>query len=245
MQQDDSELILAQEQGSFMREPGIKKELETEFGVGGQIEGTLVLTSRRLIFAATDEQEIEVPEPTALNPFSKADVFFSDVEEIDSIPLDPRNTFIPILSVVSVTGRNPELSRPHLQVTWASGPKRESRLFIETLTGRSRKKNLSDWAEVIERLKAGTQKLVATPRTPSMDTLEGKVMRVMADMQSWGPFTIQGIIEDRLGAKVEEDEVEVACQKLVTMGALKSEADASGEAFYRKVSPLGPDDLSV
>lgn len=245
MQEDAREVILAQEQGALMRQTGFKKEMESELGLGGQTEGTLVLTSNRLIYVTTNEQEIELPEPSALNPFSKVDFFFSDVEEIDSIPEDPRNVFIQIESIVSVTGRNPELSRPHLQVTWASGASQKSLLFIETLTGRSRKKNLSDWAAVIERLKAGTQKLVSVPRAPGMDTLEGKVMHAMADMQSWGPFTIREIIEENLNVKVEEDAIEDACQKLVSIGALTSEADSSGEVFYRKVSPLGPDDLSV
>jgi hypothetical protein len=228
-----------------MRQTGVRKELESEFGVGGETEGTLVLTNKRLIFVTTDVKEVDLPEPGALNPLAEIGIYFSEVEEIDSIPTVPGNVFIQIMSIVSVTGRNPELERPHLQVTWVDGVAPKSSLFVETLTGRSRKKNLSDWVGVIERLKAGTQKLIPIPSTPSMDTLEGKIMRVMADMQSWGPFTIERMIEDTLKVKVEEDAVEDACEKLVSMGALKSEQDGSGEVYYRKTSPLGPDDLSV
>jgi hypothetical protein len=228
-----------------MRQAGTIKELESEFGAGGETEGTLVLTNRRLIYVTTNEKEDDLSEPSSLNPFGKSEVFYSEVEDIDSISKEPGNLFIPIQSIVSVAGRSPRLERPHLQVTWTSGNKSQTSLFIETLTGRSRKKNLSDWAGVIERLKAGIPKLVHIPPTPSVDTLEGKIMRVMMDMQVRGPFAIAGAISDSLKVDVEEDDIEDACNKLVSTGSLLSELDSSGETFYRKASPLGEDDLSV
>lgn len=50
-------LMLAQEQGVFIKrkESGTVRELEG--GLGGELEGTLVLTSRRLIFACTNERQ--------------------------------------------------------------------------------------------------------------------------------------------------------------------------------------------
>jgi hypothetical protein len=221
------------------------KELESEFGAGGETEGTLVLTNRRLVYVTTNEKEEDLSEPSSLNPFGKSAMSYSEVEDIDSVSKEPGNLFISIQSIVSVAGRNPRLERPHLQVTWTSGDKSQTSLFIETLTGRSRKRNLSDWAGVIERLKAGTQKLVHIPSTPSVDTLEGKIMRVMMDTQMRGPFAIVRAISDSLKVDVEEDDVEDACNKLVSAGSLMSELDSSGETFYRKVSPLGEDDLSV
>jgi hypothetical protein len=245
LQEDNSEFILAQEQGTIMRRAGAKKELESEFGAGGETEGTLVLTNRRLMFVTTDEREEDLPEPSLLNPFEKERVFFSEVEDIDSIPHDPRNLFIQLESITSAAGRNPELERPHLQIAWTSGEGSKTSLFIETLTGRSRKKNLNDWAAVIERLKAGTQKLVRLPKAPGAETLEGRVLLVMGDMQERGPFAIKAAIEDALKVEVEEDDVESACDRLVTAGLLLSGSDSSGETFYHKASPLGTDDLSV
>jgi len=244
MQADTSEVILAQEQGTIMRKAGVRKELESEFGVG-ETEGTLILTNRRLIFVTTNEQEEDLPAPSALNPFEKEPIFFSDVEDLGSIPKAPGNLFIELSSIVSVAGHNPELERPHLQVNWTSGAESKTLLFIETLTGLSRKRNLNDWAGVIDRLRAGTQTLVPIPKAPGLETLEGRVMRVMADMQSRGPFAIVGAVEDVLKVKAEVDDVEDACNRLVSTGSLKAETDPSGEIFYRKASPLGPDDLSV
>lgn len=88
-----------------MRKPGAKKELEAEFGAGGETEGTLVLTNRRLIFVTTNEKEEDLPEPNLFNPLAKQPLFFSEVDDIVSIPTVQGNLFIQIPSIVSATGR--------------------------------------------------------------------------------------------------------------------------------------------
>jgi len=228
-----------------MRRSGAKIELEAEFGAGGETEGTLILTNRRIIFVTTNEKEDDLPEPSLLNPFTKEPIYFSEVEDIDSIPAAKGNLFIQIPSIVSVTGRNPKLERPHLQVEWLEGRDSRSAVFIETLTGSSRKKNLSDWAPVVEKLKAGTLVLVSLPQAPSVETLEGKILWVLGDMQDKGLFEIQGEVERqfKLEPELDPDDVEKACENLVSTGVIAKQDDPSGDSFFRKRSPLGEDDL--
>jgi hypothetical protein len=136
------------------------------------------------------------------------------------------------------------LERPHLQVTWLEGADTKSLLFIETLTGRSRKKNLSDWAPTIEKLKAGNLVLVPLPAIPGVETLEGRVMRVLGDMQEKGLIEIQGEVEEQFKLKLDPDDVEGACEKLVSIGSITRQDYESGDSFFRKRSPLGEEDLS-
>jgi len=230
----------------MMRRPGAKKEFEAEFGVGGEKEGTLVLTNRRIIFVTTNEKEDDLPEPYLLNPVANQPFFFSEVEDIDSIPTTQSNLFIQISSITSVTGSNPRLERPHLQVAWLDGHDSKSVMFIETLTGRSRKRNLSDWAPVVEKLKAGKLVLVPLPKAPSVETLEGKVLWVLGDMQEKGFFEIQGEVREqfKIEQELDSDDVEKACENLVSTGAITKQEDPSGDSFFHKRSPLGEDDLS-
>ena len=245
MQDSGDEIMLAQEQGVLMRGLGIKKELEGEFGAGGETEGTLVLTSRRLIYVATNEQTEDLPSPIIFNPFAQTRLIFSDVEDIQSIPADPRNLFIQISAITSVKGRKEELARPKLEARWRVGAAEKGVVFTEVLTGRSRKKNLNDWAVVVERLKSGKQKILALPSIPGIETLEGKIMRLLADAQERGALTIEEEVETAFKIDLQPDEVEDACEKLVSQGALLRRLDSSGDAFYRKRSPLGTDDLSA
>ena len=231
-------MILAQEQGVIMREAGLKKAVEGEFGIG-ELQGTLVLTNRRLIFVSTDLKRdvfrVHGGRGTAIG----LSMLYSDVQDLTTIPYDPvRNFFIAIESISSVRGHREEVTRPNLEVKWLDGSEENHRVFIEVLTGPSRRKNLNDWAEVIEKLKNGTQELVSLPEVPTVDTLEGKIMRVLADLQEKGLLTIEEETEEAFNVKLEPDEVQAACEKLSTVGLLAQRA-ASGDNFYRKRSPLG------
>jgi hypothetical protein len=236
------EVILAQEQGAIMRESGVKKELEGEFGFG-ELQGTLVLTNRRLIFVSTDLKEIAI----RIGYRAGAATFhlvYSDVDDLSAIPEDPsRNLFIAIDSISSARGHREEITRPRLEVKWWEGSEEKGRVFTEVLTGRSRKKNLNDWAAVILKLKSGTQKLISLPKVPGVETLEGKLMRVLADMQEKGVFDIEEEVEETFSLKLDSDEVQAACEKLSTAGLL-TRRPAGGDVFYRRRSPLGEDDLS-
>jgi hypothetical protein len=116
---------------------------------------------------------------------------------------------------------------------------------MEVVTGRTRIRNLNDWPNVIGRLKTGHQKLTQLPKPPGVETLDGKIMRILADMQRKGLFEIEQGVENRFNVKLDPDEVEAACQRLSDKGLLKKMPEPGGDVFYQKRSPLGGDELSA
>lgn len=115
--------------------------------------------------------------------------------------------------------------------------------FTEEFTGR-RKKNLNDWAAVIQSLKKGNLNLVTVPKTPPIDTLEGKIVHVLSDMQEKGIFSIEKEVEEKFKISVDPDEIQAASDKLAKDGAVDRFPDSGGDVYYRRRSPLGEDDLS-
>jgi hypothetical protein len=65
-------------------------------------------------------------------------------------------------------------------------------------------------------------------------------------MQDKGCFEIQGEVERQFKpeGELDSDDIERACQELVSTGLVTVQGDPSGDNFYRKRSPLGEDDLS-
>jgi hypothetical protein len=232
MENTADEVMLAQEQGVRMRKSGERQELEG--GLGTELEGTLVLTNRRLIFVCTNERE---------DNLKLMRLVYSDVDDLTSIPLGKSNVFISLSSINSVKGHAGHIERPSLEVNWQDGDEKRGRVFVERLSGRGRRRNLNDWASVIERLKAGNQKIVQPPRAPSIDTLDGKIMRVLADMQRKGTFEIEQEVKEQFKAKIDPDDLQAACERLADNGLLEKLPDPSGDVYYRKRSPLGDDAL--
>jgi len=233
-----AEIMLAQEQGVIMRQVGKEKKLEG--ALGGELEGTLVLTNRRLIFVCTDERKDDLKSRGSIAGTMR--LVYSDVEDLTSIPSTNGNIFIPLSSITLVKGHPGRVERPSLEVKWQEA-KEEGRVFVERLSGRSRRRNLNDWATVIERLKTGNQKITQLPQTPSVDTLDGKIVHVMADMQRKGVFEIEQEVETQFKAKLDPDDVQSACQRLADGGLLEKFQDKSGDMYYQKRSPLGDDAL--
>jgi hypothetical protein len=238
----DLEVILAQDQGVSTHGIGMKKGVEAEFGVG-DVEGTLLMTNKRLVFACMGEVEDELFAAYGLDPTARLAVIFTDVVDITKVHAGPPNIFIPIAAIKSVKGGRGGLRRPSLEVRWADSGGEKSAVFSEVMTGR-KGKNLADWASVIEGLKAGKLKLISVPPAPSDDTLQGKVALVLSDMQEKGLFEIEENVESRFKADLDPDEVQVACDALAANGFLRRYQDSSGNLYYRKASPLGEDDLS-
>jgi hypothetical protein len=236
---DTPETMLAQEQGVIMRKSGEMKELEG--ALGGELEGTLVLTSQRLIFVCTKETEEKVKLST-IPPFAMR-LVYSDVEDLASIPITDDNLSIQLSAVTSVKGHPGHLERPSLEVKWQDRAEQKGRVFIERLSGRSRRRNLNDWAAVIERLKAGDQKLIQLPKPPGVESLDGKIMTVLADMQRKGAFEIEQETEEQFKVKLDHDDVQTACDRLASSGLVEKIPDPSGDSYYRKRSPLGDDAL--
>lgn len=233
--------MLAQDQGVVSRNAGVEEELEAEVGVG-EAEGTLVLTNRRLIFACTDEKEADLTGENAFNPFDKTRLVYVEVEDLNRVPEGSPNVFIPISAVTSVKGEHGGLERASLEVKWDTGDGEEGRVFTEELA--DKKKTLKDWAPVIERLKAGSQRLLELPPLPPLDTLKGRIVRVLSDFQEKGVLDIEDEVETRFKADLDPDAVQDACDELTKEGALRKYPDPSGDLYYRRASPLGEDDLS-
>jgi len=231
------EVILAQEQGANMRSGGATKELEAEFGAGVR-EGTLILTNRRLIFVCTNEKGEELP----VGYFGEHLLLYSEIEDLSDIPTGPPNVFVS-LSTATAKGHKAELGRPNLEVHWEDQDGSHDAVFTETLTG-IRQRNLNDWAPLINSAKLGTLKLNTLPDTPSTDTLEGRIMHIMADMQEKGLFEIEESVEEEYKVDLDPDEVEAASEHLVSQHLLIRVPDSSGDKFYRRASPLGEDDFS-
>jgi hypothetical protein len=229
--------MLAQEQGVVMREAGRAKELEGR--LGGELEGTLLLTNRRLIFVCTHEKEDDLKT----TPFGKMPLVYSDVGDLASIPVSGDNLFIEISSISSVKGHTGHVTKLSFEVKWQEGAKEKGRVFIELLSGRSRRRNLNDWARVIERLKRDDQKIIQLPKPPETDTLDGKIYRILADMQRKGVFEVEEEVEKQFGSKPDPDEVQAACDRLSNSGLLKKMPDPSGDTYYQKRSLLGEDEL--
>jgi hypothetical protein len=239
---ESTEVILAQEQGATLRGAGAKKELEAEFGID-EVEGTLVLTNKRLIFVGTDEKEEDLPGEMGINPMGKIHLVFSEVEDIEQIPERAPNVFILIASISSVKGRGGGFERPSLEVEWNDGRQEHAVVLTVGMMG-GKGKNLKDWAPIIENLKAGRQKLIAVPVPPSVDTLQGKIVRVLSDMQEKGVLEIEEAVETEFKVDLDPDEVQAACDALASQGLLKRYPDSSGDVFYRRTSPLGEEDLA-
>ena len=234
---EQEEVILAEEQGANMRSAGTSKELEAEFGVGLK-EGTLILTNKRLIFVCTNEKGEDLP----VGYFGDHMLLYSEVEDLDSIPEQAPNVFVP-LEAASAVGRKGGLGRPSLRVAWKDKGGSHDLTFTETLTGR-RKRNLNDWATVMENIKNGTQKLSGLPKVPSTESLKGKVMHVLADMQEKGLMEIEEAVEGEYGIDLDPDEVQAACDDLSSQHLLERSQAREGDAYYRRASPLGEDDYS-
>lgn len=238
---DSQEVVLAQEEAVIRRGTGARKEVEAAFGMGGETEGTLVLTNRRLVYVHGNESEVDLD----VGAFSKKRLFFPDVEDLRSAVMDSSSLDVPLQNITNVTGRKEPGVAPKLQVKFTDHGVARASEFVQQLTGRSRRKNLSDWAAVITKLKAGKVKVVPLPATPDPDSLQGRILAVLGDMQEKGLFSIETEVENRYKADLDPDQVEQACNSLADSGLIKNVSPPKEDPFYRKISPLGEDDLGA
>lgn len=211
-----------------------------------ETEGTLLLTNRRIVYArgdTTEKIEESVPAvPGGLSPGWKS-IIYADVDEIDAIKPDPANISVDLARLTSAKGIKRMAQSPKLEIEWDDRTKRTE--FIQQVTGKSRRRNLNDWASVIERLRQGTQKIIELPPAPDGSTLEGRIFRLLSDYEERGPLTIELEIEKRYKVELEPDDVQAACEKLVSMGLVSKTVPPGEEAYFAKVSPLGPDNLEA
>jgi hypothetical protein len=69
-------------------------------------------------------------------------------------------------------------------------------------------------------------------------------MHVLADMQEKGIFAIEDAVETEYKVDLDPDVVQSACDSLSSQNLLVRSPDSSGDAFYRRASPLGEDSPS-
>jgi hypothetical protein len=239
----ETELMIAQEQGAVWKKGPVKS-----------IQGTLVLTSARLIFSCGNENiesfanQSDRGEPTS-RKFSddvknvalgiqaeEGILVYSDVESLSSIPGNPSNLFIQLGAIESAAGHAAIVGMPKLKVIWNDGSRREAE-FEQTVTG-GRKRKLSEWADIITGLKTGTTKIRPLPEPPQKDSLEGKIAFVLGDMQEKGLFEIEEEVETQFKIDADPDQIQSACESLKDQGILVREGDSTGDPFYRKKSPI-------
>ena len=219
----NSELILAQEQGVVYR-----------LGVGREVEGTLILTNNRILFVAANAED-------DFGLTSRA-VRYADIDDLSSIKSDPSNLSIPLNTILETKSSKGMVRTPSLKIKWKSVTGEMVAEFEQTIIG-GRKKNLNDWADVIADLRTGKRKIVAPQSIPSRETLEGRIFHVLGDLQEKGPFEIESQVEKIFRVDLDPDEVQVACDKLVSLGLVEKHGSNAFVA-YRRISPLGKDDLS-
>jgi hypothetical protein len=236
------EVMLAQEQAVIRRGPGVIKGVEAAFGAGGETEGTLVLTDRRMVYVHGSERE----EDVRIGAWSAKRLFFSDVESLDSMPLDSASVEIPLSKITKVTGRREVAVAPKLVVNWTDDSgKALSSEFVQQITGGSRRKNLDDWAKVIDKLRKGQVRITPMPPAPSDSGLDGRILAVLGDMQDKGPLEIEQEVEEKYKVDLDPDEVEAACDRLAKAGLVRKTSPKGEDPYYTKVSRLGDDDLSA
>jgi len=217
----NQELILAQEQSVLSKS-----------GLGKEIQGTLVLTNSRLLFVAATAEDAPALGLSAVR-------FYSDVEDLNSVGQNPSNISIPLASILTPKGHAGMMTNPNLKIKYNDGSSEKNAEFIQTITG-GRKKNLNDWAKIIEDLRNGKIKIKIPSWLPDKNSLESRIVDTLADLQEKGIFEIEAEIETKYKIDLDPDKVEEACNNLVSKGILEKEA----EDFYRLPSPLGIDDLS-
>jgi hypothetical protein len=229
-----AEIILAQEQGVMCK--------HTAIDLAGELQGTLVLTNQRLAFVS-DDDKTEVSTRDEFGAFEP--LTYTDIEDLAKVRVSERNVFIPLSSIANVSGHKGVLGRPGLKVTWnASNGLTRDEEFVETLTGRARKKNLNDWANVIERLRSGALVPHHIGNLPDNNSLESRVLYILGDMQTKGLLQIEQQTKEQFDVEIETDDVGNACEKLVSLGLIDKVSKPGDEEFYKKRSPLGEDDLS-
>jgi hypothetical protein len=228
---DSGEIILAQEQSVLCR-----RGPETEY------QGTLVLTNKRLIFATANVEE----DLNSNLPASGMRLRYAEVRDLDEIPPNPSNISIPLSGLEVEEGRERLIRKPRLKVKWVEDQKKNAAEFVADIAGSGRKRDLKDWSKVISDLKTGKLKpQLPKAESPPRDSLEGRILYIMGDMQEKGVFEIEKELEEKFQVTdLDPDEVDSACKKLAGEGFLEGFGDSSGDNFYKKSSPLGEDDLS-
>ncbi len=188
-------------------------------------EGALLLTNRRLVFAAGESLQEDADVQKVLQD---GDVF--------SIPLD---------QIANVTG-NRGFLRPSLKVIWHSAPGDSNTTkteFLQKNAPRSiedAKNSINEWGSLIEHAAVSDVEApefqVASPVVSKIDDAElrSRVLEELGDMKWKGFFQMERDIEEKYGNSVDPDSLENCCSNLVKEKLV--EQDKHGE-FFKKIAP--------
>lgn len=255
----EDEIILAEEQGAARRINPIRSST-----------GTLVLSNRRIVFLRADYwNDGPLLPPIGDGGFMRMpDIGYKEVYNLEELAKEPNlfsgegnlNLSIDLESITNAKGNSGELfGRPSLTVEWRTKEKlnsnqQELAVFHQEFTG-SREKNLNDWADVIMKLKSHfledviEASLSRKKDIPAIETLEGKVLYILGDLQTKGVFEIESELKKRfqghgLEFDLDPEKIESACQILIEQDWILT-IEQDGIPAYRKTPPLGDEfDLS-
>ena len=164
---------------------------------------------------------------------------YADVETLDSIAQSPSNLSISLNSITSARGNKGIMTNPSLKVRYIDGSGEIEADFVQTIIG-GRRKNLNDWAQVIDDIRTGKIRIKVPDWLPNKGSLEERIVESLSDLQEKGVIEIEEKIEKKYNVNLDPDNVEQACDNLASKGIIKK----NGADFYRLLSPLGDDDLS-
>lgn len=179
------------------------------------------------------------------------EIGFSEIYDVDDIHADtfgrsPDSLSFQIALIEDAHGgRGGITAHPSLEIHLAE----TSVLFHEETTGK-RNQNLNDWADIIMRLKSGEfAQRIATEierrmSEPPGETLAGKVLYILGDLQTKGVFEIWSELKARfegydLEFDLDSDKIEIACEDLFEHNWTAKITEGNMPPAYRKKPPLG------
>lgn len=213
-----------------------------------QSDGTLVLTNRQILFIpATQAEGFSVVSSSTYvgagaSSIKSTTLYYTDIKNLGDVSqyeTSPDFFTIPIVSVTDIKGRK-GLLHPTLEIRWNSEDMTvRNALFIQRITGKSKRVNLTDWAVAIEKIKSGVKFYPKLPDYSSIDQdqLAQTIVGALSDLQEKGLYEIQQEIERdyQIGQEIDSDDLQSKCHSLVERRILS--VDETGE-FYWIRSPI-------
>lgn len=218
----DSEIDMGRD--SFGAETPLKSMIDVVCKNSKSVkEGSLVLTNRRLVFAAGK---------STLTP-----------DEIKKVMQDRDAFSISLEQIANVTG-NRGILRPSLQVIWRNAPEDQTTMrtdFIQNYRPKTLEEatnGINEWVSAIEggALADGDLKSGESAAIVDQSELKSKVLEELGDMQWKGFFQIEKELREKFNLTPDPDLLEKVCAELVKEKRI--EQDKYGQ-FFRKTPASG------
>lgn len=191
------------------------------------LEGTLLLTNKRLFFYIGREQDDSPLDETKETSFENN----KDVDKLSDFQIS-----IPLASIISARG-NKRIFRPTLSVVShnSATDQKTAFEFIQKNKPNLDEDSINEWKDVIEE--ESSSKVSAIRRKNSIqynfyNTVEARILAILDDVEWTGLFQIKSELEKKFYETSDIDQIESACKKLV--GQKLAEQEENGE-FFRKI----------